>query len=100
MLCESFIWADDQFTSKKPANTNFRHFAERIFDACKDQEPWFGIEQEYSILELQNRFTIKPLGWPDSGFPHPNGPYYCSVGAQWCYGRAIMDTHYKVCLAA
>ena len=51
-------------------------------------------------MELQNRFTIKALGWPDSGFPHPNGPYYCSVGAQWCYGRAIMDTHYKVCLAA
>ena len=44
VLCESFIWADEEFTSKKPANTNFRHYAERIFSACKEHEPWFGIE--------------------------------------------------------
>ena len=27
VMCESWVWADDAFTSKKPANTNFRHFA-------------------------------------------------------------------------
>lgn len=27
VLCESWIWADEQFSSMKPANTNFRHFA-------------------------------------------------------------------------
>lgn len=99
-MCESYIWADGEFKTKKPANTNFRHFAERIFNAVKDQEPWFGIEQEYSVLQTQNKFCSRPLGWPDSGFPGPQGSYYCSVGSQSCYGRAIMETHYKVCLAA
>jgi glutamine synthetase len=46
VLCESWVWADENFTTKKPANTNFRHYAEKIFNAqpVKDQEPWFGIE--------------------------------------------------------
>ena len=55
----------------KPANTNFRHFAKEIFDAAADSKPWFGIEQEYSVLEQKNTFTTKPLGWPANGFPGP-----------------------------
>lgn len=84
----------------KPANTNFRHFAVQIFEAVKDEHPWFGIEQEYSLLETKNKFAIKPLGWPSQGFPGAQGPYYCSVGASNCFGRAIMDAHYKACLYA
>mmetsp|Transcript_15110 Transcript_15110/g.10974 ORF Transcript_15110/g.10974 Transcript_15110/m.10974 type:complete len:102 (-) Transcript_15110:475-780(-) len=49
---------------------------------------------------MQNKFTIKPLGWPSSGFPGPQGPYYCSIGANNCYGRAVMDAHYRACLFA
>jgi glutamine synthetase len=64
------------------------------------EEPWFGVEQEYSLIEVKNKFTIKPLGWPQSGFPGPQGPYYCSVGAHACYGRAIMEAHYRACLFA
>ena len=52
------------------------------------------------MLEQRNKFTLKPLGWPSSGYPGPQGPYYCSVGANHCYGRAIMDAHYKACLYA
>jgi hypothetical protein len=36
VLCESFVWADKTFKELKPANTNFRHFAKRIFDAGAD----------------------------------------------------------------
>jgi len=100
VLTETYVWADDQFTTLKPANTNFRHYAKAIFDAGAHEEPWFGIEQEYSLLEVKNKFTVKPLGWPSSGFPGPQGPYYCSVGANICYGRAVMDAHYKACLFA
>jgi glutamine synthetase len=92
VMTETFVWADDKFTTLKPANTNFRHYAKAIFDAGKFEEPWFGIEQEYSLLEIKNNFTVKPLGWPSSGFPGPQGPYYCSV--------AIIDAHYKACLFA
>jgi glutamine synthetase len=102
VMCETYVWADENFTVKIPANTNFRHFAQRIFEhaAVKEQSPWYGIEQEYSLLEIQNKFTIKPLGWPSSGFPGPQGPYYCSIGANNCYGRAVMDAHYRTCLYA
>lgn len=98
VLCETYVWADESFTKLIPSNTNFRHFASKIFEAGDYEKPWFGIEQEYSLLETKNKFVIKPLGWPSSGFPGPQGPYYCSVGANNCYGRAIMDAHYKACL--
>ena len=71
VLCESFIWADKEFKELKPANTNFRHYAKKIFDEAKTDQVWFGIEQEYSVLEKKNKFTTKPLGWPSSGYPGP-----------------------------
>lgn len=100
VMTDTYVWADEQFTTLKPANTNFRHYAKAIFDAGAFEEPWFGIEQEYTMIETKNKFALRPLGWPSSGFPGPQGPYYCSVGANICYGRAIMDAHYRACLYA
>merc|ERR1712098_301610 len=34
------------------------------------------------------------------GFPGPQGPYYCGVGASKVYGRDIVEAHYKCCLYA
>jgi glutamine synthetase len=50
VLCETHIWSDTTYKDLVPTNTNFRHFAKKIFDANKDEEPWYGIEQEYTIL--------------------------------------------------
>ena len=44
---------------------------------------WFGIEQEYTFFD-----GVKPLGWPDNGFPAPQFGYYCGVGADEVFGRA------------
>ena len=71
VMCAAYVWADEKFTDLKPANTNFRHLAKAVFDAVEDEKPWYGIEQEYSLLEQKNKFTIKPLGWPSSGYPGP-----------------------------
>ena len=46
-------------------------------------EPMFGLEQEYTFYE-QSYDSLKygqPLGFPPSGYPAPQGGYYCGVGA-------------------
>ncbi len=62
-----------------------------------DNDFWFGFEQEYFFWDIE---TNKPLGFPDSGYPAPQGPYYCGVGAGKVYGRQIMDEHLDQCLEA
>ena len=100
VLTETYMWEDTTYSKLIPSNTNFRHFAEPIFTQCEAEKPWYGIEQEYTLLESKNRFQTKPLGWPDSGFPGNQGPYYCSIGGNTAFGRAIADAHYKCCLYA
>lgn len=99
VLCEAFR-LDKETDSLVPANTNFRHFAKQIFDKAPETEPWYGIEQEYTLFEPKRSYNQWPLGWPEGGFPAPQGPYYCSAGASVCYGRVIMDAHYRACLHA
>ncbi len=62
-----------------------------------DQDFWFGFEQEYFLWDLT---TNKPLGFPENGFPNPQGQYYCSVGAANAFGRSIVEEHLDICLEA
>ena len=79
-----------------PHNSNSRAQLREVLDAgAAAQEPWVGFEQEYTLF--QNR---TPLGWPEHGFPGPQGPYYCGVGAEEIFGREIAEDHAKACLKA
>jgi glutamine synthetase len=62
-----------------------------------DNDFWFGFEQEYFLWDPE---TNKPLGFPANGYPAPQGPYYCSVGANNAYGRDIVEEHLDACLDA
>lgn len=62
-----------------------------------DNDFWFGFEQEYFLIDNN---TGKPLGFPEAGYPRPQGPYYCSVGASNAYGREIVEEHLDLCLDA
>ncbi|MCB0645704.1 MAG: glutamine synthetase beta-grasp domain-containing protein [Saprospiraceae bacterium] len=62
-----------------------------------DNDFWFGFEQEYFLWDPE---TNKPLGFPANGFPGPQGPYYCSVGAKNAFGREIIEEHLDACLDA
>lgn len=63
----------------------------------EDNDFWFGFEQEYF---LWNPDTNKPLGFPDHGYPEPQGNYYCSVGAKNAFGREIVEEHLDACIDA
>ncbi|PTQ33894.1 hypothetical protein MARPO_0085s0097 [Marchantia polymorpha] len=82
-----------------PIPTNKRAAAAEIFsnpDVVKE-EPWYGIEQEYTLLQKEVKW---PIGWPLNGYPGPQGPYYCGTGADKAWGRDIVNAHYKACLYA
>ena len=59
------------------------------------EEYWFGFEQEY-VLEENGR----PIGFPEQGYPAPQGPYYCAVGHGKVSGRQIVEEHMDACLDA
>ncbi|MGA0368627.1 MAG: glutamine synthetase beta-grasp domain-containing protein [Kiritimatiellia bacterium] len=62
-----------------------------------DDDFWFGFEQEYFLWDTE---TNRPLGFPLGGYPAPQGPYYCSVGAKNAFGREIIEEHLDACLDA
>jgi len=62
-----------------------------------DKDFWFGFEQEYFLIDTE---TGQPLGFPAVGYPAPQGPYYCSVGAKNAHGREIVEEHLDLCLEA
>ena len=89
VMCEVFNSDGSVHKSNKRAKLR------ELEDEYKNQDCWFGIEQEYTFFD-----GIKPLGWPDNGFPAPQGGYYCGVGSDEVYGRDIVEEHMEACLNA
>lgn len=46
-----------------PTESNNRYLMQEAVDRTKEHEPWFGIEQEYTLLDFDDR----PFGWPENG---------------------------------
>ena len=76
--------------------SNHRAQLREISSKLAKEDCWFGIEQEYTFLDLDGQ----PYGWPENGFPAPQGKYYCGVGSEQVYGRDIVEEHLEICLAA
>ena len=75
--------------------SNTRAHLREVAEKFAKENAWFGIEQEYTFFEGRN-----PLGWPEGGYPAPQGPFYCGVGADEVFGREIVEDHLDVCLEA
>ncbi len=75
--------------------TNTRAELRAIAKKYQTADAWFGIEQEYTMYQ-----DGRPLGFPATGFPAPQGPYYCGVGAGNIVGRDLVEEHMEACLKA
>lgn len=80
-----------------PHPTNTRAACSEVAKTFTNQEPWFGIEQEYTLFESDGK---QPLGFPTGGFPNPQGPYYCAVGVNLVFGREVSEAHATACIEA
>jgi len=82
-------------TDMTPHPSNTRSACVEIAAKFKEQEPIFGIEQEYTFFK-----DGRPYGFPLGGFPAPQGGYYCGVGSDEVFGRDVADAHLENCLKA
>jgi glutamine synthetase len=89
VMCEVLL------TDMTPHPTNTRAALAEVAAKHATHEMWFGIEQEYTFFD-----GVKPLGWPDNGFPAPQFGYYCGVGSDEVFGRDIVEEHMDACMHA
>jgi glutamine synthetase len=90
------VMCEVELVDGTPHDSNTRHELVNVMEKYEDQEPLFGIEQEYTMFK-----GTRPLGFPEhGGYPGPQGPYYCGVGADEIYGRNIVEKHLDACLEA
>jgi glutamine synthetase len=79
-----------------PHESNTRVGLKKIMeDKGHAHDFWIGFEQEYTLFK-----GFRPIGWPENGFPAPQGPFYCGVGADEVFGRDMVDEHAQACLDA
>jgi glutamine synthetase len=89
VMCEVLL------TDMSPHPSNTRAACVETAERYVSHDSWFGIEQEYTYFD-----GARPMGWPDHGFPAPQGGYYCGVGADEVFGRDIVEAHMDACLKA
>ncbi|MDP6129903.1 MAG: glutamine synthetase GlnII [Dehalococcoidia bacterium] len=89
VMCEVLL------TDMTPHPSNTRAGCAASSKKYADLDMWFGIEQEYTYFQ-----GTRPLGWPDNGFPAPQGGYYCGVGCDEVFGRPIVEAHLEACMTA
>jgi glutamine synthetase len=84
--------------TQKPDGTylenSHRHWAKQQFDTKLDEVPWFGLEQEYFIIDPK---TKVPLGYNKND---TQGQFYCSAGAENSFGRIVSEEHLNACIYA
>ncbi len=73
-----------------PHETNTRAELSEIMKT-NDDEPLFGLEQEYTLFQ-----DGRPLGWPTEGDPPPQGDYYCGRNT----GENVAMEHLDACISA
>lgn len=65
----------------------------------KDELPWFGWEQEYTLTTKPDFGEGEglPLGFRPNSEPRAQGDYYCGIGSNNVVGRKIAEEHLEKC---
>lgn len=96
-------------TKGEPLESNHRHRALELFNSNKGADPWFCLEQEFFLMEVDEENpsvrTKVPIGWNKKGgwgtnAPNSQGQYYCSIGSNNSFGRELVEKVYYYCLDA
>ena len=87
-----YVLCDTYDAEGNPLQTNNRFLANKNFNENCNAKPWFGLEQEYFLIDPN---TNKPLGFDSC---KNQGQYYCSIGCGNAYGRPIAEEHMKLCI--
>ena len=96
-MCETF----NQDGTPHPTNNRsllFSTISKMGENVLQEMEPLFGIEQEYVILDN----TGKGYNWDNGGIKYftTQGKFYCGIGADRAFGRAIAMEHMNACITA
>jgi len=97
----SYLWDENHYLvlcevmnpDGTPHASNTRTKLSQMQGALDREKFWWGFEQEYFITK--NR---QPLGFPQGGYPEPQGLYYCGVGSNQVKGRFLVEEHLRKCL--
>lgn len=99
--CTSYIVLCECYNKDKtPHITNTRIKLIETFKKCEKENPLFGFEQEYILL---NKDGDKLYNWINNEVPTKNTnqcDYYCSTGSLNCIGRDFSNIHLELCLKA
>ena len=87
------VMCEVRLIDMSPHPTNTRAACADVAKKVAGEEYWFGIEQEYTFFS-----GSRPLGFPEGGFPAPQGGYYCGVGADEVFGRPVVEAHLDAAL--
>ena len=108
VLCDTYL------PDGNPTLFNTRFSAAKLFSTHVSVVPWYGLEQEFFIMdgeiELGDSGAVKcrshtsstPIGTTAANLnrENPQGQYYCSVGYQNAFGRQITEEVYLLALKA
>jgi glutamine synthetase len=87
VLCETY------YPDGTPTASNTRKFCREKYQLCAEQEPWFGLEQEYFIFDERIETTPPKLLF------YETSEHYCGVGKEMEY-RKVAEEHMLLCMKA
>ena len=73
-----------------------RNHAIESFKKPQTSEPWFGIEQEYYLVNSEN--SKCPYGYTESNMPKHQKRFYCNMSRE--NGRDVAEKHMWYCISA